>query len=266
MKNFTTFLTGIVFMLSLSMHAQISQERQVGNFTGIHQSTSADVFITSGNENTVKVKADEHVIDKLTTKVENGILLIGTEGNLRNVRTLEVYISMKRLDYIKNSGSGDISCRGEMPGNDVKISINGSGDFEADMEAKNMEISISGSGDVELSGVKGDFSLSVSGSGDVEAEALQLEKCKVSVQGSGDVQLKGVTVSLVVKQNGSGDVNAYSLKAVDVEVNNSGSGDIVVQAVNSLRAMINGSGDLTYHGAPEKVDVMANGSGEIYRK
>jgi len=266
MKSFTIILTGIVLMLSLSMQAQISQERQVGDFTGIHQSTSADVFITSGNENTIEVKADQHVIDKLTTKVENGILLIGTEGNFRNVRTLEVYITMKRLDYIKNSGSGDISCRGNMPGNDVKISINGSGDMEADLEAKNMEISISGSGDVELSGVRGNFSLSVSGSGDVEAEALQLENCKVSIQGSGDVRLKGATSHLLVKQNGSGDLNTYGLKAVDVEVNNSGSGDVVVSVVNSLSAMINGSGDLTYHGAPEKVDVMANGSGEIYRK
>ncbi|MCB2208207.1 MAG: DUF2807 domain-containing protein [Bacteroidetes bacterium] len=266
MKSIITILTGIFVVISLNMQAQISQERQVGDFTGIHQSTSADVFITSGNANTVKVKADEHVIDKLTTKVENGILLIGTEGNFRNVRVLEVYITMKRLDYIKNSGSGDISCRGNMPGNDVKISINGSGDMEADLEANNLEISISGSGDVELSGVRGDFSLSVSGSGDVDAGALQLEDCKVSVQGSGDVQLKGAATSLVIKQNGSGDVNAYGLKAVDVEVNNSGSGDIVVQAVNSLRALINGSGDLTYHGAPEKVDVMANGSGEIYRK
>lgn len=266
MKNFTTILTGLVLIFSLNMQAQISQERQVGNFTGIHQSTSADVFITSGNENMVKVKADEHIVDKLTTKVENGILLIGTEGNLRNVRVLEVYITMKRIDYIKNSGSGNISCRGDMPGNDVEISINGSGDLEADLKAKNMEISISGSGDVELSGVRGDFSLSVSGSGDVEAGDLQLDNCNVTIQGSGDVQLIGATADFLVKQNGSGDLNAYALKAVNVKVVNSGSGDIVVQAANSLHAMIDGSGDLTYHGAPEKVDVMSNGSGEIYRK
>lgn len=266
MKSFTIILSGIVLIFSLNMQAQISQERKVGDFTGILQSTSADVFITNGNENTVKVKADEHVIDKLTTNVENGILQIGTEGSLRNIRTLEVYITMKRLDYIKNSGSGNISCRGGLPGNDVKISINGSGDLEADMEAKNMEISISGSGDVELSGVRGDFNLSVSGSGDVEAENLQLENCNVTIQGSGDVQLKGATAELLIKQNGSGDVNAYALKAVDVKVVNSGSGDIVVQAVNSLHAMIDGSGDLTYHGSPENVDVISEGSGEIYRK
>ena len=119
---------------------------------------------------------------------------------------------------------------------------------------------------MELTGVRGDFNLSVSGSGDVEAGELQLENCKVSIQGSGDVRLKGATANLLVKQNGSGDVNTYGLKAVDVDVNNGGSGDIVVQAVNSIRAIINGSGDLTYHGSPEKVDVMANGSGEIYRK
>lgn len=266
MKRITTILIGTILLVSINLNAQVSQERQVGDFTGIHQSTSADVFISSGNSNTITVKADEHAIDKLITKVENGILYIDTEKGLRNVRTLEVHLTMKRIDYIKNSGSGDIKCMGGLAGNDIKVSINGSGDLDADLEAKNMEIRISGSGDVELSGVRGNFDLSVSGSGDVEAEELQLESCKVSIQGSGDVRLKGATAKLLVKQNGSGDVNAYGLKAVDVEVNNSGSGDIVLQAVNSLRAVINGSGDLTYHGAPETVDVMSNGSGEIYRK
>ena len=56
------------------------------------------------------------------------------------------------------------------------------------------------------------------------------------------------------------------MKAVNVEVKNSGSGDIVVQVINNLSAMLNGSGDLTYHGTPEKVNVVSNGSGEIYRK
>lgn len=266
MKNITTILTGVILVLSLHINAQISQERQVGDFTGIHQSTSADVYISSGNSNAVTVKADEDAIDHITTKVENGILIIDTDKGLRNVRTMEVYVTMKRVDFIKNSGSGDISCRGGLPGNNVKISINGSGDLEADLMAKNLEISISGSGDVELSGVRGNFYLSVSGSGDVDAEELQLENCEVSVQGSGDVKLKGVTTVLVAKQNGSGDLNAYGMKAVVVKVNNSGSGDIVVQVVNDLEAVLNGSGDLTYHGSPERVDAESNGSGEIYRK
>ena len=266
MKKTAIILTAIIATIALNTNAQVSQERQVGDFSGIHQSTFADVYITAGDRTTVLVKADEDVIDRLITEVDNGILKIRSEGNMRNVKIFEVHITMKRIELIKNSGSGNIICKGGLPGNDVKITINGSGDLDANLQAKNLELSISGSGDVDLTGVRGDFDLSVSGSGDVEAEELQLENCKISIQGSGDVKLKGATANLIARQNGSGDVNAYALKAVDVEVKNSGSGDIVVQAVNSLSAMLNGSGDLTYHGAAEKVNVVSNGSGEIYRK
>ena len=266
MKKIITIIAAITFIASLNTLAQVTQERSVSSFSGIHQSTSADVYITYGEANTVTVKADEDVIDKLTTTVEKGILHIDTKGTIRNVKVMDVYITMKSIDFIKNSGSGNISCKGKLAGNDVKISINGSGDLTAELDAKNMEIGISGSGDVEVSGVRGKFQLSVSGSGDVEASELQLEECGIIIQGSGDVKLKGATASLTVKQNGSGDINAYGLKAVDVVVHNSGSGDIVMQVVNSLTAILNGSGDITYHGSPEKVDVISNGSGEVYRK
>ena len=86
MKKIITIITAMIFIVSISAHAQVTQERQVSSFSGIHQSTSADVYITYGADNKVTVKADEDVIDKLTTTVEKGVLYIDTKGTIRNVR------------------------------------------------------------------------------------------------------------------------------------------------------------------------------------
>lgn len=262
-------IMALILMISIAINAQqiATQTREVGSFSGIHQSTSADVYITSGDKETVVVKADADAIDKLTTKVEDGILHIGSERNgWRNVRTMEVHITMRSLEKIKNSGSGDISVKGKLKGTNVYIGISGSGDLNADLDVNNLQVKISGSGDVKFSGVRGDLAVKISGSGDVYAEDLQLDHCTLESYGSGDVKLKGKAAKLSSKQSGSGDLNAYGLTAVEAVIKCNGSGDAVIQVVEKVVAVLNGSGDLTYHGTPEYVDVESNGSGEIYRK
>jgi len=272
MKNVTinlikTSILSLMFILPLCIRAQVvTQDRDVGSFKGIHQSTSADVFITNGNTITVKVKADADKIDKITTEVVDGILNIGSKNNIGNMRTLEVYITMPTLDILKNSGSGDISIGGGIPGNDVLVQISGSGDLDAELAAKNLKLMIAGSGDVAMTGIRGDLSIKIAGSGDVQAGDLTLNDCEIEVAGSGDVKLKGKGDKLSIKSSGSGDINGYGLVAADVNIKSNGSGDLLVNAAEKISAVLNGSGDLTYYGSPEYVDVESNGSGEVYRK
>lgn len=276
MKNVTTNLIKssiliLMFILPLLTVAQVqTQDRNVGSFTGIHQTTSADIFVTKGSTVSVKVKADADRIDYITTDVSNGILTIGTNKNMHdsfwNIKTLEVYITMPKLENLENSGSGDIEIDGEIPGDNVVVKISGSGDLDADLAAKNLKLMIAGSGDVELSGVRGDFLIKIAGSGDVETDNLTLDDCEIEVAGSGDIRLKGKAARLSVKLAGSGDINCYGLVAANVNIKSNGSGDLVVNAAEKINAVLNGSGDLTYYGSPEYVDVESNGSGEVYRK
>ncbi len=267
-------LTGIAMMFILltsflgALSAQVAtQERDVSSFSGVHNKTSADIFITQGDKLSVMVKADEDAIDKLTTRVEDGVLLIGSVNNgWRNVRVMEVHITMPKLDVVKCSGSGDMMTEGTLSGNDVYVGISGSGDLNLNLDARNLELKINGSGDLRMSGVRGEMNVSISGSGDVVAEGLQLDLCEIAIRGSGDVKLKGKAAKLILKQSGSGDVNGYALESAEVIAKSYGSGDAVVNAAERLEATLNGSGDLSYYGSPEYVDVESKGSGEVYRK
>jgi len=262
-----TILPICLLLVSATLFSQVAtQEREVGSFSGIAQSSSVDVFISYGENTSVTVRADQDIIDQVVTKVKDGILEISTTGRLWHVHVMEVHITMPVLNKILDSGSGDISCEGPVKGNNVFIGISGSGDLDASLEAVNLELKISGSGDVDISGVRGSLNIGIVGSGDVVASGLQLDKCAISIAGSGDVKLKGKAENLSIKLSGSGDINTYGLTAVNVSIKSVGSGDVVVKAVEKIDAILNGSGDLAYYGSPEYVNVVANGSGEVYRK
>jgi hypothetical protein len=243
-----------------------SQDRNVGSFTGIKNSCSADVFISKGESGAIKVVADENLLEYITTTVQNGILAIDTKGSFWNSKKMEVYVTMNNLASLELNGSGNVSCSDALGGNNVNVRLSGSGDLKINLEVKNLDLAISGSGNANFSGVRGDLKVSISGSGDVEASNLQLENCNTSTNGSGDMNLSGSAVNLSVKISGSGDINAYNLKAVNAKITCNGSGDTVINVVDNLQVSLNGSGDVTYTGSPSMVDVDARGSGEVYKK
>jgi hypothetical protein len=267
MKTASLFFTGIITLLSLHVFAQITQQRELSGFTGVSLDTFADVYITPGSETAITVKADEHVIDKVITEVRNGVLYISTKGKIRNVEVLDVYIKMNKIDLIKVNGSGDLYCSGDIQANGLRVKLEGSGDVEIGLEeVKNVKVTVNGSGDISLQNVSGNFSASVAGSGDLEVDHVLAERCILSLSGSGDAEMEGSCVDLTISIMGSGDLDAGRLKAVNADVEIMGSGNCVVKVANSLSAKLNGSGDLVYYGNPAKVNAVANGSGEVYRR
>lgn len=244
----------------------VTQDRSVSSFSGIEISCSADVFIKQGGSQAVKVKADENLLELITTDVSSGILEIDVDGSIRNAKTLEVYVTVVNLEKVRINGSGNVKSEGVIKGSSCEIDVNGSGDVEMDFDVKSLETSINGSGDVDVTGVSGEFRLKIAGSGDFSAEQLRLTTGNIYVQGSGDVKLSGSADKIFIEHSASGDVNLYSLSAVDVDARCNGSGDVVVKVSGNLKARLGGSGDLTYMGEPTSVDVSASGSGEVYHR
>jgi hypothetical protein len=272
-NNSKLFITlAIIFIASMGFSQTkgsgnvITDDRNVGDFTSIKLTCSADLYISQGSKS-VTVKADDNIIEMVETTVENGTLVIGVKGRgFRSISVLEVYITTPDLDKLKNSGSGDIVFSDTFAASDLFIGINGSGDLHAKFDVRNLELQVSGSGDTELTGVRGVFKVSNSGSGDLDAEGLKLEECYIKNSGSGDLELVGKTNNLTATINGSGDFDGYNLTAVNATISNSGSSDVVIDVVEELHVVLNGSGDLTYRGNPEKVDVSSNGPGDVYKK
>ena len=243
-----------------------SQDRNVENFSAIKLTCSADLYISQGPKS-ITVKTDENILELIETEVEDGTLYVSVKGRgFRSVEGLDVIITVPNLDKIISSGSGDIRFEGVYKANDLYINLNGSGDLDAEFNATNLELKVNGSGDSDISGVMGNLKITVSGSGDVDAEELKLEECYIKNSGSGDLSLKGKTNMLTVSQNGSGDLDGYNFTAVNATVSNSGSSDMTLHVVEVLRVTLNGSGDLTYRGDPQKVDVRSNGSGDVYKR
>lgn len=272
---FSVRLLSFIFILIFAgtLQAQVrgngvikEQTRVLSGFNAITSVNSVDVFVKQGDAFSVVVRADGNLLNYIKTEVSHNTLVISVTRNIWRAKKLEVYVTMKALQKVVLSGSGDFYCKSPFSVQNLQFVLNGSGDVKAVLLAKNVQIKVNGSGDVDVSGIRGNLDVDVNGSGDVEADKLQLETCSLNVTGSGDVKLNGRTALLTAVTIGSGDVEAGGLAAVSVSVKNTGSGDMSVHAIDKLEVTLAGSGDLGYTGNPDVLKVSTSGSGEVYKK
>jgi hypothetical protein len=270
---FLLFVALAVLVSGGTLRAQVrgngivkEQTRILNKFQSIASVGSVDVIVKQGDHFSAVVRADENLIPYIKTEVKNNTLYVSVSRSIWDAKTLEVYVTTKDLQRVMLSGSGDFFCKTPFKTSNLQLIISGSGDVEAALQAENVQVKVSGSGDVNITGIRGNLEVDGVGSGDVQAGGLQLESCSVKLAGSGDVKLKGRTAKLTVSVVGSGDVDARELAAVKVNIKDTGSGDVSVHAIDSLDALLMGSGDLRYSGTPSHVKVSAHGSGDVYKK
>jgi hypothetical protein len=207
-----------------------SEDRHLTGFHAVNVAGSFDVLIKQGSTESVVVDAPSDVIGYVTTEVNGGVLKIYTKDrkdgwrNLFNNKKVIVYVTIKTVDAISLTGSGDVSFKNGVVANALKLQLTGSGDVSGKVTAKSLETSITGSGDVEVWGRADASRVSITGSGDYSGTDLATINTSASVGGSGDITLN-VSGSLEARVSGSGDIH-YKGSPKNVSKTKSGSGDI----------------------------------------
>ncbi len=197
-----------------------------GSYDVIKGVGSMDIHLEKGSEGNITVKTDDNLHEYIIIEVKDNALIVRTKKNtyLKTKKGIHVTVPFQDISKVSLVGSGDIDSRDAISADSFKASVVGSGDVILEVNSKSLEAKVTGSGDLELS---------------------------------------GSTDELEVRISGSGDFKGFDLEAQNTDASVSGSGDAKVVAKQSLRARVNGSGDIVYRGNPERQDTKTSGSGDI---
>lgn len=105
--------------------------------------------------------------------------------------------------------------------------------------------------------------LNALGADDIIVSDLDNKQFHVTVDGSSDIKITGRTATLTADLNGAGDLEAFGLRAETVLVTSRGAGDATVHADKEIKAVLDGAGDVTYLGSPDRVIQKGNGIGDL---
>jgi Putative auto-transporter adhesin, head GIN domain len=264
------FILALILFFGVSLtYAQTKETRNVGTFTKISFRVPGKLYLRQGSPQKVEMEGKQDVLKEIETDVDGSRLVIGKEGNWMNWNwgkddEVTVYITVKDIEGLSVSGSGDIIGETKIIARDLDLNVSGSGNLKIEAEASgDVEADVSGSGDLILKGKCRGFESDVSGSGKVVLSMNITEQADLGISGSGKIEASGTANSVKTSISGSGKVLAANLETNRCEIRISGSGDVEINVKNEIDATISGSGTVRYRGNPSKVSSHSSGSGSL---
>lgn len=260
MKNLT-FYNGLLLVVFLGMSACVDIEngffgdavegngkvieasRSVGEFSKISVSEGINAFIVMGEEENIKIEADENLEELIVVEVKGDWLKVHLKNQVKSYKKLDVYITADDLEAIKSSSSADVM-------------------VESDIEAESFSAKASSAGSLSMQALNvNELDGSASSSGKIYINDLTTKKADLDASSAGNIKVNGGTIEIFEgKASSSGDLSMSVVQAQKCFAKASSGGDIWITVNETLEGKASSGGSIKYSGSPQ-VDKMETSSG-----
>ena len=192
-----------------------SEEREIANVTGVTLATMGDLTIELGEDEALRIEAEDNLLPYIHSEVKDGMLTIEVRklGSFQPTKPIRYFLTVKELETINNSSLGSIHA--------------------PQLRAKNFFVQISSTGNVSLEGL------------DAEALDVALDSNGALDIGGGKVETQEITI------DGSGGYQAGDLRSRAARVEINSLGEVTIWVMDLLDAHLTSNGSLSYYGDPK---------------
>jgi hypothetical protein len=171
---------------------QATQPRTVPAFHGIDLAGVLAIEVTVGKPASVTISGDADLVDKVTTTVKDGVLVIKTPEHRRDQhrrhRRLHAAVTAPDLSSLAITGTGTIKATG--------------------VANDRLAVDVPGTGALTVSGSTGALSVRLGGTGEVTGEDLAARDLVVDIDGTGSARLNA-TRSVDARITGTGSLDVH---------------------------------------------------------
>lgn len=211
----------------------VTEERALGNITGIHLTNDIDIILYESNFPKMRVTAGDKLIKDIRTREKGGLLYIQNDNKCNWVRkfnptlTVEIWTNNLHSIYADNS-SGNITCMDTIHVDNFRIdAFNSLGTFRIKLDT------------------------------DITTLAINNGPCDIYVEGKAGTQYN--------YNAGFGVLNCEKLIGVNNYVHNKGTNQIYVTSNTILEVTIGYTGNVYYKGNPGIIKQSITGSGKLIK-
>ena len=224
-----TFLIscGEIFSPTIKGNGKIVEKTiNLANVNEILNSGIFNVIIKQGDMENARIETDENIMEYVSTKIENNKCSFITKDHINyNPTKANIYINLKKIQLVTNSGTGNINIIGFSCQDPLKL-IN-------------------------------------TGTGNCNLNATITHELSIENNGVGTMNLNGRSNSLFIDNSGVGNIDAYSFMVDTADIQNNGVGSVNICVSKLISVSNNGVGNISYKGNPIVKEINKNGIGTI---
>ncbi len=203
----------------------LTETRKVSNdFIRVKASGGLDVYITSNEDLSLVVEADENLHDLIKTEVNNGTLYISSKKNIWSARSKKVHLSVENLNEIVVTSGAEIISENTFNTDELKVTATSGAEANLRINVNNLICSASS---------------------------------------GADLNLVGKTKNIEANSSSGSDINAYGLEAMHCIAKATSGSDIKVNVIRSFKGEATSGADIRIKGDPKQVQKNNNSGGSI---
>jgi hypothetical protein len=204
----------------------VAETREVSGFRALEVSYPAQVFVSQGSQESLKIEAEDNLLPLLKTEVKNGTLQIfyrrENGKHVNPTKTVKVTIVVKDLADVDFSSAGELTIE-KLKTDSLDVSMSGAGNLNLDgVQVNGLGVNLSGAGTMTASGETEDLDLNISGLGDFKGGDLHGQVARVNISGAGSATV-WVDRDLTAGISGAGSIRYYGSASVTKQISGVGS-------------------------------------------
>lgn len=205
-------------------NVQTEQRKITEPFTKISVNRGLEVIVEQGDEVLVEVEADENLLSHITTKVENGTLIVTTDENIYSAKSEIIRVKMPTIEALEASGGSNLSSNETLKGLNLVVKSDSGSEIDANVEFDNIT------------------SESTSGS---------------------NISLTGKALKYTSSSSSGSETDAKNLLANDVISQSTSGSSSEVHPIVSLKAKASSGASIEYEGTPKNISKEENSGGSV---
>jgi hypothetical protein len=197
----------------------ITENRNETGFNRIDVSGAIDVFIKQDSTTSVKVEADDNIMEYVIVNTSGSTLEIHTENNIRLKPSHKIKVYVTNPDYkeLLVSGASSIRSENEISSPDaLHIEINGASEGRLELNAPKVSVNLGGASHADLRGKTRDFEGDASGASEIKGFDLLSENANVEASGASSIEVFA-SVRIDGQASGASSVNYKGNAQVTVD-------------------------------------------------
>jgi carbon monoxide dehydrogenase subunit G len=196
-----------------------TENRSASGFNSIDVSGAIDVFLKQDSATSVKVEADDNILEYIEVHTSGSTLEIYTDGNIRlkPSNKIKVYITNPEYKDMQVSGASSIRTENEISSaGEFTIDLSGASEGKLELNAPKVSVNVTGASKANLRGKTKDFEGGASGASEIRGFDLLTENAEVDANGASHIEVFA-SVKIAGQASGASSVNYKGNAQVSVD-------------------------------------------------
>lgn len=216
-----------VNLKSITGSGSVTKENRAvtDEFKSIEVSNTIDLVLEQSDKTEITVEADDNLINSITTRIENGVLIIECDYNsFIDIASKKVTVKMPYIEELRASSASTVTSINTLRGEELTLRASSAANMNLDLEYDHVDAKASSASSVAMNGLSLDLTANASSGSDIEANNLLSNEITAAASSGASITVHPI-VNLKAKASSGGSIQ-YAKTPKSMEKRESSGGSI----------------------------------------